>query len=75
MLIAVYLASTIAAAIRSEEAFLRRTFGDGYRPAWRRRAEPRGVAPLQPGAGDANREYRAVLGCRVALLLLLEGNV
>src|SRR5262245_45326593 len=30
-LVAIYLVATLSAAIRSEEAFLRRTFGDRYR--------------------------------------------
>ncbi|HUR33803.1 MAG TPA: methyltransferase [Vicinamibacterales bacterium] len=73
-LIAVYLGSTIAAAVRSEEAFLRRKFGDRY-DVYRRGA---------PGARDAaaatrrftvrqamaNREYRAVSGVVLAVLLL-----
>jgi hypothetical protein len=80
VIVAVYLGATIGAAIRSEEAFLRGRFGDGY-DAYRRGR--RGLAARQP-SGDgaelrrfsaaqamANREYRAVAGLTVAMLLLL----
>jgi protein-S-isoprenylcysteine O-methyltransferase Ste14 len=76
LLVAVYLGTTIAAAIRSEEAFLRRTFGEGYDRY--RRGDDRSAN--RPDAADrrftvaramANREYRAVAGLAVAVLLLL----
>lgn len=74
-LIAIYLATTLTAAIKSEEAFLRRTFGEQY-DLYRR-----GVAArrARPSAGNrrfslqqaiANREYRAVVGLAIAILLL-----
>jgi len=76
LLIAVYLTVMLTAAIRSEEAFLRRTFGDEY-------DRYRGGAAA--GAGDrtlarrrfdwrqamANREHRALAGFVVAVLLLV----
>jgi protein-S-isoprenylcysteine O-methyltransferase Ste14 len=76
MLIAMYLAATIGAAIRSEEAFLRGKFGDDY-DAWRR---GRGRSPAAQAEASrrfsvaqaiANREYRALAGVVVAMLLLL----
>jgi hypothetical protein len=74
-IIAVYLGVTIAAAIRSEEAFLRRAFGDGYEsyrrgggPASTRAASGRRFSVAQ---AMANREYRAVAGLAAAVLLLL----
>ena len=56
-----YLGTTIPAAIRSEEAFLRGTFGDAYdRYA---RAESEGVARrFSLERAVRNKEYRAVLG-------------
>jgi protein-S-isoprenylcysteine O-methyltransferase Ste14 len=76
ILVALYLGTTLTAAIKSEEAYLRRTFGDQY-DLYRS-----GVAAKRrdPGAARrrfslrqavANREYRAVLGFVVALLLLI----
>jgi hypothetical protein len=74
-LIAVYLATTITAAIKSEEAFLRRHFGEQY-DLYRS-----GLAEKRKNAGAmgrrfsvqqviANREYRAMIGLAVAILLL-----
>lgn len=74
VLIALYLGVTLTAAIRTEEAFLRRTFGDRYARYRESRAHP--------AAGDAarrfsleqvmaNRELRAVAGLLAALLLLV----
>jgi protein-S-isoprenylcysteine O-methyltransferase Ste14 len=72
-LIALYLATTLTAAIKSEEAYLRRTFGEQY-DLYRR-----GVAAKRATAGrrrfslrqvGANREYRAVIGLAIAILLL-----
>jgi len=69
MLIAAYLALTLTAAVRSEEAFLRRTFADQY-DRYRRGAADRqrrfGLAQAM-----ANREYRAVVGLVAAALLLV----
>jgi len=64
-----YLGTTITAAIRSEEAFLRRTFGDAYdRYA---RAESDGVARrFSLERAVRNKEYRAVLGTVVGFALL-----
>jgi protein-S-isoprenylcysteine O-methyltransferase Ste14 len=75
ILIAIYLATTLTAAIKSEEAYLRRAFGEQY-DLYRsgiaeRRARPgasrRGFSVRQ---AIANREYRAVVGLAIAILLL-----
>jgi len=74
-LIALYLAATITAAITSEEAFLRRHFGEQY-DLYRS-----GVAERRKNPGEmrrrfsvqqviANREYRAMVGLLIAILLL-----
>jgi protein-S-isoprenylcysteine O-methyltransferase Ste14 len=75
-LIALYLAATLTAAIKSEEAFLRRTFGDQYdlyrRGVAAQRREARASArPFRLAQAMANREYRAVIGFLVAMLLLV----
>jgi protein-S-isoprenylcysteine O-methyltransferase Ste14 len=75
ILIAVYLATTLTAAIRSEEAFLRRAFGDQY-DLYRsgvkaKRASPGSISRrFSLRQALANREYRAVIGLAVAILLL-----
>jgi protein-S-isoprenylcysteine O-methyltransferase Ste14 len=76
VLIAIYLATTLTAAIKSEEAFLRRTFGDQY-DLYRAGVKAKRTA----SAGDArrfslaqaiaNREQRALIGFVVAALLLI----
>jgi len=70
--IALYLAVTLTAAVRSEEAFLRRAFGEEY-DRYRRR----GTSPSEPARrfsvarAIANHEHRAAIGLAVAVLLLL----
>jgi protein-S-isoprenylcysteine O-methyltransferase Ste14 len=70
VLIAVYMVSTVAAAVRTENAFLRETFGGDYQ-AWRN-GEASRTAPRRFSLDRAvrNREYRAVLGLLVAFGLL-----
>jgi protein-S-isoprenylcysteine O-methyltransferase Ste14 len=68
-LVALYLATTITAAVRSEEAFLRARFGDGY-DRYRRGAAD-GARRFSIAQAIANREYRAVGGLVAAVLLLL----
>jgi protein-S-isoprenylcysteine O-methyltransferase Ste14 len=65
----VYMVATIAAAIRTEEAFLRRTFGDTYDRYSRSEAAP---MPRRFSAARVlrNREYRAVLGLAAGFGLL-----
>jgi protein-S-isoprenylcysteine O-methyltransferase Ste14 len=70
-LIGLYLVVTLAAAITSEEAFLRGAFGDRYdryRRGERGAESSRGFSIAQ---AVANREYRAVIGLAVAVLLLI----
>jgi protein-S-isoprenylcysteine O-methyltransferase Ste14 len=77
VLIAVYLVTTLTAAIKSEEAFLRRAFGDQY-DLYRAGVEAKrraGGAALRRrfslAQAIANREYRAVIGMVLAMLLLV----
>jgi protein-S-isoprenylcysteine O-methyltransferase Ste14 len=77
VLIAVYLVGTLTAAIKSEEAFLRRTFGDQYdlyRKGVAARRRERGAAAARRfsmAQAIANREYRAIAGLGGAILLLI----
>jgi len=76
VLIALYLVTTLTAAIKSEEAFLRRAFGeqyDLYRSgiAAKRRDPGSSRRRFSLAQAIANREYRAVAGFVVALLLLV----
>ena len=66
---AVYMTSTLAAAVQTEEAFLRRAFGDTYDRYAQSTAEPmRRTFSLERAM--RNREYRAVLGLLGGFLLL-----
>jgi hypothetical protein len=71
--IAVYLAVTFTAAIKNEEAFLRRTFGDRYDRYRHRRPAVNEDSNRQFSFAQAmaNREHRAVAGFAVAVLLLI----
>ena len=77
VLIAVYLAATLTAAIKSEEAFLRRTFGDQYDlyrsgvAAQRRDGGAEALRRFSLDQAMANREYRAVAGLAFVILLLI----
>jgi hypothetical protein len=82
-LIAIYLGVTLTAAVKNEEAFLRRTFGDRY-DRYRRGDRARDIGDRASGIAsedDArrrfsvaqamkNREYRAIVGLVLAVLLL-----
>lgn len=76
-LIAVYLTATLTAAIKSEEAFLRRTFGDQYDRYRRGGAagvadtEARGAVRFSFERARANHEHRAIVGLALAVLLLV----
>ncbi|HEX3702855.1 MAG TPA: methyltransferase [Vicinamibacterales bacterium] len=73
LLIVAYLTATLAAAIKSEEAFLRRTFGDQYDRYRRGRTAP-GVDTQRRFAfaqARANHEQRAIAGLAAAVLLLV----
>ncbi len=66
---ALYIGTTIPAAVRAEEAFLRRTFGDAYERY--QRAEPAPVARrFSLERAMRNREYRAVAGLAAGFALL-----
>ena len=72
-LIALYLAVTLTAAVKSEEAFLRRTFGDRY-DRYRRghaAAAAENRRRFRLAQATANREHRALAGLAVAVLLLV----
>ena len=77
VLIALYLVATLTAAIKSEEAFLRRTFGDQYDlyrsgvAAKRRERSAATARRFSLAQAMANREYRAVAGLGIAILLLI----
>lgn len=59
----VYLGSTITAAITTEEAFLRKAFGDTYdRYARSRVGSPEAARRFSLARAVGNREYRAVVG-------------
>lgn len=69
VLVAVYLGLTLTAAIKTEEAFLRGKFGDGYYNY--RRGDGAGAdRRFSLSQAVANREYRALAGLVLAVLLL-----
>jgi protein-S-isoprenylcysteine O-methyltransferase Ste14 len=71
VLVLLYLAVTLTAAIRSEEAFLRSAFGDDY-DRYRRGARSEGsLRPFSLSQAMANHEPRAIAGLAAAILLLL----
>ena len=75
VLIAGYLATTLTAAIKSEEAYLRRAFGqqyDLYRSglAAKRRSPGASRRRFSLRQAIANREHRAIVGLLAAILLL-----
>ena len=65
----VYMASTVTAAVRTEEAFLRRTFGDTYDRYRQSQAEPM-MRRFSIERALRNREYRAVAGLLAGFALL-----
>jgi len=74
-LIVLYLFVTLRAAIRNEEAFLRRTFGDRY-DRYRSPGNPKVAAVdverrFSIGQAVANREHRALAGLVATMLLLV----
>ena len=68
-LVFIYMATTIGAAIRTEEAFLRARFGDAY-DAYAQDRAPRVERRFSWERAWRNREYRALTGLIVTLLLL-----
>jgi protein-S-isoprenylcysteine O-methyltransferase Ste14 len=73
VLILVYLFVTLRAAIKNEEATLRRLFGDLYEQYRRGSAAPgsAGSRSFSLAQAMANREYRAIVGLVAAMLLLV----
>jgi protein-S-isoprenylcysteine O-methyltransferase Ste14 len=65
----VYMGSTLTAAIRTEEAFLRRTFGDVYDRYSRSEGAPM-PRSFSIERVMRNREYRAVAGLLLGFALL-----
>ncbi len=79
VVIAAYLLITLTAAIRNEEAFLRRAFGDEYEEYRRAGVADKAGSPgidverrrFSLARAMVNREYRAVVGLVVSVLLLV----
>jgi hypothetical protein len=69
VLVPAYLAITITAAIRSEEAHLTDKFGGDY-PAYRDGKASSGARVFSVARAMRNREYRALLGFLVVVVLL-----
>ena len=69
VLVAAYLAITVTAAIRSEEAHLTEKFGGDY-PAYRDGRGATAARGFSVERAIRNREYRALLGFLAVLLLL-----
>lgn len=63
---AVYFAVTITAAVRTEEAFLRKTFGNHY-DDYRRSEAPASGRGFELARAIRNREYRAAAGLAAAI--------
>ena len=70
ILIAVYLAVTMTAAVKSEEAFLRRSFGDEYDRYRVGNAASGNRRRFSLSQAVANHEHRAIIGLLLAMLLL-----
>jgi protein-S-isoprenylcysteine O-methyltransferase Ste14 len=70
LLVLAYMGSTIAAAIRSEEAFLRERFGGAY-DAYAASRAPRVERQFSWERAWRNREYRAMAGLVLFLVLLI----
>jgi protein-S-isoprenylcysteine O-methyltransferase Ste14 len=69
LIAAIYLGSTITAAIRTEEAFLRRTFGEQYDRYAQSQSAPM-ARRFSVARAMRNREYRAVGGLLIGFALL-----
>jgi protein-S-isoprenylcysteine O-methyltransferase Ste14 len=68
-LVALYLATTIPSAIRTEEAYLREQFGAAY-DDYAAGNGPRGARRFSVARVIRNKEYRAITGAAVGFLLL-----
>ena len=77
ILIALYLVTALTSAIKSEETYLRRAFGDQYdlyRSGVEAKRSSSGAASRRRfslAQAMANREWRAVVGLVIGMLLLL----
>jgi protein-S-isoprenylcysteine O-methyltransferase Ste14 len=75
LLVAIYLGATVTAAVRSEEAFLHRAFGERYERYRGSRADETATSGARrrfsAARAVANREHRAAIGLAIAVLLLL----
>jgi protein-S-isoprenylcysteine O-methyltransferase Ste14 len=69
LLAAVYIGTTIPAAIRAEEAFLRQTFGDAY-DRYARAGNTSVARRFSLERAVRNKEYRAVLGTVAGFAIL-----
>jgi len=69
VLVIAYLAITLTAAVRTEEAHLTEKFGGAY-PAYREGRAGNGRRRFSLARAIRNREYRAVAGLVVALVIL-----
>lgn len=70
MIIGCYMAMTILAAVRHEEANMRARFGDGYDAYLQSRSAPVERAFSLHRALNVNKEYKAVLGLVVLVAIL-----
>src|SRR5262245_20158553 len=70
VMVAVYLSVTMTAAMKNEEAFLRKTFGDEYNRYRQGRETDATSRRFSVSRAIANREHRAVVGLLLAMLLL-----
>jgi hypothetical protein len=68
-IVVLYLATTISAAIRAEEAHLREKFGGEY-DAYVTRAAPPMMRSFSTARALANREHHTLAGLVAALCLL-----
>ena len=68
-IVVTYMAATVWAAIRTEEAFLRERFGDQY-DAYAESRAPAVERPFSLERAWRNREYRAMSGLAAAIALL-----
>jgi hypothetical protein len=69
VIVAVYMTSTITAAILTENAFLKQTFGDDY-AAWQAGTMPTVMRRFSLERAVRNREYRALAGFLLFAALL-----
>ena len=69
LIVVLYLGTTITAAIRAEEAHLRKKFGGEY-DAYAARVAPPMVRAFSAARAVANREHHTIVGLVVALALL-----